>query len=506
MGDEARGLRTMVGEAMREWQVPGVALAVVRGSGVVFAEGFGARSAAGGGAVTEHTVFPIGSCTKAFTTAAIAGLVDDGALAWDAPVREYLPAFALCDPFASERATLRDLVLHRTGLPPHAFAWYGVGLPVDAMLERLPHLALSADFRSAYQYNNLAFAIAGLAAGRVAGSGWEELVRQRLFSPLSLGRAFTSVEQAEHAGDVAQPHVRAQGGGGAHEVGQVRQIPFPRCESVAPAGAVSASAADMAAWLLVHLGAYGPGRLGSPGSPRPAGIISEWPLRELHRPQAVTPDPAFPPALSHVCAGLGWNVVVFRGELMVRHGGEFDGFRALASFMPHRGLGVVCLSNLHGTLLPYAVTYGAYERLLGLTHTPWEEVLRGGREPRAAAAGLPAGAPADRPPVHEPIRDPQAYAGEYRHPGHGTLVVEAAEGAEGDGGPTPRLRTELGRLTAALAPRGVDTFDFSFAWPTGGATRRGVFQREASGRVASLTVALEPLVPPVRFARGPRSA
>jgi len=507
--DEGPDLREMVREAMREWSVSGVALAVLRRDRIVFAEGFGVRAAGAGGAVTEETIFPIGSCTKPYTTTAIAMLADEGTLSWDAPVREYLPEFEMRDPFASERATLRDLALHRTGLPPHAFAWYGAPLPVEAMLGRLPHLEPCADFRATYQYNNLAFAVAGCAAGRVAGAGWEELVRRRVFAPLGLARSFCSVEEAQAAenaqtargssadGGLARPHVLDR-----PSMAGARIVPFQGYEAVAPAATVCASAADVAQWLLVHLAAEGSSAPNTAGTPGTTALVSARQLRELHRAQVVTSDPAFPPALSHVCAGLGWNTVVFRGETLVRHGGEFDGFRALVSFMPHRGLGVVCLANLHRTWLPYVTTYGAYERLLGLSRTPWTALFQNRRVPRAGAAAEPT----DSPTRVTPVRDARAYVGEYHDAGYGTVLVDTAESGSGRLGEAPQLRATLGRLKAMLTPREADTFDLSFAWPTATATARGVFGRDDAGRIASLAVQLEPLVAPITFIRGTGSA
>ncbi len=154
-----------VREVMEHWRVPGLALAIVREGEVASAEGFGLRDVGRGLPVTPDTVFPIASCTKPFTTLAVGMLADEGLLRWDAPVRAYLPALALHDPVAADRLTLRDLATHRSGLPPHVFAWANPALTLDAMLPRLPHLEPSADFRTAYQYQNLMFSLLGWCSG-----------------------------------------------------------------------------------------------------------------------------------------------------------------------------------------------------------------------------------------------------------------------------------------------------------------------------------------------------
>jgi CubicO group peptidase (beta-lactamase class C family) len=406
---------------------------------------------------------------------AISILADEGKLSWDVPVRECLPGFRMWDPIAAERTTLRDLATHRTGLPAHALAWYGSPHPIEVLLERLPHLESSADFRTTYQYQNLLSAVAGHVAGRVAGGGWEDLLRERNFVPLGMTRSVCSpdlLNQLDAADDVAFPHVETREG--------VRQVPFERMGAIAPAGGVCASVEDVAAWLLAHLAG---GRRGD------TQVISEAALRELQRPQLVTPQSAYLPELTHVLAALEWSVLTFRGELLVRHGGAWAGFRALVSFMPRRGLGVVCLANLHETLLPEAVTYHAYEHLLGLSETAWSERLRGAaRQDRAA----------ENSRVETPPRGAEDYAGEYFHRGYGPLLVVVEE--DGDGRLCARVSLNgiEGQLRSAA---GDGAPEIAFAWPTGAAAFPATVARDSSGRVTSLAVRLEPSVRPITFTR-----
>jgi CubicO group peptidase (beta-lactamase class C family) len=459
---------------MDEWRVPGVAVAIVQDGAVLYAAGLGRRDATTDQPITPQTVFPIASCTKPLTAMAIGILADEGRLSWDAPVREYLPTFRMGDPVATERTTLRDLATHRTGLPAHSLAWYGSPRPMAVLLERLPQLELSADFRTTYQYQNLLSAVAGHAAGCVAGGGWEGLVRERVFAPLGMIRSVCSPEELDPTDDLAFPHVETPA--------SVRRVPFERMGAIAPAGGVCASVEDVAAWLLVHLTG---GRRGA------AQLISEATLRELQRPQMVTPHPVYLPELSHVLAALEWNVLAFRGELLVRPGGVWAGVRALVSFMPRRGLGVVCLANLHQTLLPEAVTYHAYEHLLGLAETAWSQRLRG---------AIRRGQSADDASLDGPLpRHADDYLGEYSHPGYGRLSVATEE----DGNDVPHVGATLNGVAGQLrsAPGDDGALEIAFTWPTGAATYPVTVVRDSSGRVTALVSQLEPSVRPITFTR-----
>ena len=175
--EELRDFPDFVARVMDDWQVPGAAVAIAKDGRILLAEGFGLRDRDAGLPVTPRTLFAIGSSTKAFTTTSLALLADDGALDWDAPVKSYLPDFALRDPVASERISTRDLVTHRSGLPRHDLVWYGSPASRAELVARLRHLEPTQDFRATWQYQNLMYLTAGYLAGRIAGQDWEELVR-----------------------------------------------------------------------------------------------------------------------------------------------------------------------------------------------------------------------------------------------------------------------------------------------------------------------------------------
>ncbi|MGH9201928.1 MAG: serine hydrolase domain-containing protein, partial [Vicinamibacterales bacterium] len=187
-------------EAVRKgWNVPGAAVAIVKDGKVILSKGYGFRDTAKQLPVTPETLFAIGSITKSFTVVALGTLVDEKKLDWDKRVREYLSDFQLHDAVATERMTPRDLVTHRSGLPRHDMVWYGGSLSRQQMYERLRHLEFSRDFRAQYQYNNLMFMTAGVLAGKVAGSTWEELIRRRILDPLGMRHSNFSVRDSQRA-------------------------------------------------------------------------------------------------------------------------------------------------------------------------------------------------------------------------------------------------------------------------------------------------------------------
>ena len=202
----------LVAELMAEWRIPGLALAAVRRNEAPLLRSWGVRDIDTGARVTSDTVFPICSVTKSFTATALALLVDEGRLDWDMQVREVLPEFRLRDPVATEQASLRDLLTHRTGLPRHDRVHTGGHLDNAGMLAALRHLEPSKPFRSTWQYNNLMYLVAGLVLERVSGERWEDFVRTRILRPLGMERATTSLEDmlARHP-DCAMPHAVLDG-------------------------------------------------------------------------------------------------------------------------------------------------------------------------------------------------------------------------------------------------------------------------------------------------------
>ncbi len=201
-------LDTLVANVMAEWHIPGLALAVLRRNTPPLLQAFGFRDIASGMRVETTTLFAIGSITKSFTATGLALLVDAGELGWDVPVRGILPEFKLKDPIANEKCTPRDLLTHRTGLPRHDWVHQPGHLDNAGMLAALRHLDPSREFRSAFQYQNIMYLVAGMVAERIAGQRWEDFTRARILDPLGMADTTTSLEDMVSAHpNHAAPHM-----------------------------------------------------------------------------------------------------------------------------------------------------------------------------------------------------------------------------------------------------------------------------------------------------------
>jgi CubicO group peptidase (beta-lactamase class C family) len=489
-GDPAReaapalaGIGDFIQQAMKDWKVPGFAVAVVKDDAVVFAEGYGLRDVEKSLPATRDTLFAIGSSTKAFTAASLAVLVEDGKLAWDAPVRTYLPTFALKDDVAREHMTPRDLVTHRSGLPRHDFVWYNAPLTRKEMVERLGHLEPNAGFREKFQYQNLMFMTAGYLAGQVAGTTWEDLVRARVFRPLGMTSSNFSVRDSEKTADYALPY---------QEKDKVaRRIPFRDITEVGPAGSINSSATEMARWLRLQLGK---GKVGE------ARLLSASTIAEMHSPQTVLPvglSVSGPDAeVTNGSYGLGWFVESYRGKLRVHHGGAIDGFRCQVAFVPDSGVGVVTLANLGGTLLTEVVANTVIDRLLGLPPVDWNTRWLKRRETaRAAADKAKQKAELDRKPGTRPAHPLGDYAAEYEHPAYGTVAVVQ----DGQG-----LKATLHAIPMRLEHWHYETFRTRPEDPALAEQKLfALFMTNAKGDVDRLSLPLEPQASEIVFVRKP---
>lgn len=413
------GLDPFIEAAMKEWHVPGLAVAVVKNGKVALTKGYGYRDVDRKLPVTPRTLFAIGSISKSFTVSGLGMLADEKKLRWDRPVREYLPDFRLHER-VGERVTLRDLVSHRTGLPRHDGLWFLTRLTRREMYDRLHHLEPSKDLRYSYQYNNLMFMSAGVLLERVSGRSWEDFVSKRLFEPLGMERSNFSITTSQKADDFALPY--------QEESGKVRRVPFRNIDAMGPAGSINSCALDMSHYLLFLLdqGKYGGKRL-----------LSQDIAEEMQVPQMVIPlsvqkhDRFHEPGDS--CYGLGLLVTRHRGLKMVAHGGAIDGFIAYLAFVPEKKIGVVVLSNVDNKVVnpvPKLVCHEVLDRLLGVSGIDWRE--RGRREYKEYADLIEKEkkkSAKDRKTGTTPSHPLSELAGTYEHPAFGSVKVQV-EGKE----------------------------------------------------------------------------
>ena len=414
--------KTYMQQVLDLWHVPGAAVAVVQKGEIILCEGYGLRKLTDNLEVTPETLFPIASCTKAFTSMCLALLIEEGKLEWDKPLRQYLPTFKLNDPFIIERVTPRDLLCHRTGLPRHDMIWYASNFNRREIFDRLQYLELSKDLRTTFQYNNLMFMTAGWLVQELTGMSWESFVQKRIFDVLGMRRSNTSTVQTQQGENYSQPYL--------YRRGELKEIPFYEADgdkvATGPAGTIISCVRDLTQWLLVHTQAGKAGNL---------QFISPNQLREMHKPQMFVDDPQgeLKFGFEFSSYGLGWGLQDYKGQVLIQHGGAIDGFGSLVSFLPRHQLGVVVLSNgdrVHNSL-PEAVTLELFDRLMGFESTDWNAKYKALTDEYLAAEDRSKTQSVERRRATPPSHPIEAYLGEYEHPGYGIQSIrKVGEGLE----------------------------------------------------------------------------
>lgn len=488
LGAETRGnlegFDEFMAKAMREFKVPGAAVAVVKDGKLVLAKGYGYRDVARKLPVTGATMFPIASITKSFTVTALGTLADQGKLDWDKPARDYLPGFRMHDPVATEQLTTRDMVTHRSGLPRHDLIWYSSSFTREQLVEKLRYLEPNKHLRSKFQYNNLMFLTAGYLGGRIAGSSWEELVRRNVLDPLGMARTAFSSEAARKSADHALPYRKNW------KTEDVREIEFSKWGDVGPAGSMNSSIDEMAAYLLMHV---------NKGMAVGRQVLGRNNAEQMQSPQMVVQGNALFPEIGESSYGMGLFIETYRGHKHVSHGGNLDGFALQFSFLPADGIGVVVLTNLDGTSLRTLVPYQVYDRLLGLEGIDWvqrfREIERKRRDQELSAEKKGyTGQKAGTHPAHELTE----YAGVFEHPGYGTMTIRA----DATGG-APKLFLKLNDVERPLEHFHYDTFQVPGNPLDSFEKLQVTFPTSVQGEISSVKANLESNVNEIVFARAP---
>ncbi len=359
--------------ASEAWDVPGFAVAIVKDGQLAFAKGYGVREIGTDAPVDGHTLFAIASNTKAFTSAALAILVDEKSLSWDDRAVEYLPYFQLYAPYVTQDMRIRDLLCHRSGLGTFSgdLLWYGTGYSRAEVVRRARYLKQAGPFRGSYGYQNIMFLAAGEIVPAVSGTSWDDFVRTKFFEPLGMEETVTSVADLEGMTNVATPH--------KPEDGKVVTLAWYNWDAMAPAGGIISSVSDMAKWLRLQL---------ARGTIDGVTFFSEDASRTmwtLHNPQAVSrqSERLFPSTHFRGYA-LGWGLSDYLGRKVVSHGGGYDGMFSRVVFVAEENLGMVILTN-GMTSVQTALAYKILDTYLGGEDRDWSaEYLERSEQARLA--------------------------------------------------------------------------------------------------------------------------
>lgn len=457
-------LRARAMDELECWEVPGLEFVIVQDHETLLAEGFGLRNVEQRLPATPETRFHHGSTGKAFTGVLVGTLVDEGLLAWDRPVRDYLPDFRTHDSVLSDRVTVADLLSHRSGLARHEWAWLAnPSLSRAELVHRLRYLDSKLDLRATFEYSNLAYVTVGHLIASVTGSTWEEQMRRRVLEPLGMSRTVTSVDEAQSV-EHAQPY-------GA-DVPRT-PIAWRRSDQIAPAGQMISCALDVERWLRLQLG---------DGEVDGRRIISPAALAETRQLRTPLDVPGPDPDIHFYGYGFGWILGTYRGHRLVWHNGGIDGFKTDIAMLPDVGIAVAVSCNVLQTELPFALVFQTLDMLLGEAPKSWSEKLRG------ADAGEPAPSESVVAPCTRPPHALEGYAGAYEHPGYGVLHVEVQADA---------LHVRLSELDVTARYRHYDTWTLEYeplqtCWPL-------TFLTDPDGRVYAAEIPLEPSIAPIRF-------
>jgi CubicO group peptidase (beta-lactamase class C family) len=435
----------VVERARKEFEVPGIAVAIVKDGNVVLAKGYGVRKVGEAAPVTPHSLFRIASNTKAFTAAALAMLVDEGKIRWDDAVIQHMPGFQMYDPYVTRELTVRDLLVHRSGLGLGAgdlMFFPPSDLSREEIVRRLRFIKPATSFRSRYAYDNLLYLVAGQLVPAVTGKSWDDFVKERIFTPLGMTSTSTSTQAIKAASDVAMPHSKAGG--------KLEPLPLEGVDNHAPAGGINSCVADLAKWVTVQL------NRGDMGSSR---LFSEAQSKEMWSAQTIMPigDPpigalaALRPNFS--AYGLGWGLNDYRGKKIVSHTGGLAGYVSRVTMAPDLKLGIVVLTNQEATGAFQAVTYTILDRYLGVPETDWvAPFLAQARQGETGAEEAVNQAAAKRNLTSRPSLPLAGYAGRYRDAWYGDVVIEER------GGKLTISFTHTRQLTGDLEHWQYDTF------------------------------------------------
>lgn len=456
-------------KARVDWEVPGMAIAVVKDDKIVYAKGFGVKKLGEATPVDEKTLFAIGSSSKAFTAATLAILVDEGKIKWDDRVSKYLPDFEVYDPYVTRELTIRDLLTHRSGLERGDFLWYGTENSRDEILRRTRFIKPTWSLRNTFGYQNLMYLAAGQVVEKVSGKSWDEFVGEKIFAPLGMSASNTSIKAFKPGDNVASPHAKIDD--------KVASIPWRNIDNIAPAGSINSNVTDVAQWIRMQLGQ---------GTFEGKKIFGPAVAREMHMGQTIIrlegQQAISYPEANFLNYGMGWFLSDYKGRKIVEHGGAIDGMRAEVALIPEEKLGVVILTNMNGSLISMPLLYRIIDSFTGSPEKDWSaETLKKFKPLIEAGAAAAKKAEADRVANTKPTLELASYVGNYNSQLYGEVKITLENG---------QLKMAFGpAFVSPLEHWNYDTFRGSFF--TAGTSKVNLtFSLNAQGKADSLTLGL----------------
>lgn len=398
-------------KAQKEWEVPGMAVAVVKDGKVLLAKGFGVKELGTNQAVDAQTQFSCASTTKAMTAVCIGMLVDEGKLKWDDAVVTHLPEFQLYDPYITREIKIRDLLVHDTGLGNADFLWDIMKVSSDEILEKMRYVKPSYSLRSSFIYQNIFYLAAGKVIEKVSGKPWGVFVKERIFQPLQMTRTVPFIREADVTNQT-KPHYNIEG--------KITVITHTVADEIGPAGSVWSSIDDMSKWMICMLDSskYADGRL-----------LTKKTWMEMFKPQVIVPAEQFYPTMqltkpNWTTYGLGWFQHDYKGKKVNFHTGSLAGAIAINAQLPEEKLGIYVFGNYDHAEVRHALIYKAFDHFaLGGTRDWSADFLKLYKNINAGYEKMQKDFEAKRVMDTKTTFELDAYTGTYSDPLYGSVVI-----------------------------------------------------------------------------------
>jgi CubicO group peptidase (beta-lactamase class C family) len=403
-------LDAYVQKALADWQIPGVAVCVIKDGKVVVMKGYGVTELGTNNKVDENTLFMIGSNSKAFTATALAMLHVDKKISLDSPVIKYLPDFKLYDPWVTKQANVRDLLCHRLGFETFQgdFMYFDSDLTTAEVREKLGKVKPMYSFRSRWGYTNAAFMTAGEIIPKVSGQTWAEFLKEKVFTPLEMTNTLALSKDITAATNKATAHTVVQG--------VLKTIPYGKIDNLAPAGSISSSINDMSHWVMAHLNF---------GKYNDKQIIPQGAIMQTWTPNSIVGNGGHQFTRAHFSLyGLGWFMEEYSGRKIVSHTGGVNGFVTSVTLVPEEKFGIIVFTNTDANRFYESLNNEILDAYLGLPYRNYSQLhfnnyKKGVRKTAQHLKNL-----RDTIAMNRPTTLPLAsYAGSYEHNVYGKMTI-----------------------------------------------------------------------------------
>ena len=430
---------SLVEKVLTTFDVPGISVAVVKDDKIIHSKGYGVRSLDTKQKVDENTLFGIASNSKAFTSAALGMLVDEGKMKWDDKVTDYIPEFKMYNPYVTEEFTIKDLLTHRSGLGLGAgdlMMWPdGSNFTKQDIIHNLRYLKPVSSFRSKYDYDNNLYIVAGEVVERISGMKWEDFIEKRIMQPLKMDKSAASISRLKDRSNIIAPHAPVNG--------KISTIKIDWSETANAAGGIYSNVTDLSKWIIMQMndGQYGEGLTKQ--------LFSKEVHDEMWSPQTILPVRGPTPYNTHFSSyGLGWGLSDVKGYKQATHTGGLAGIVTQITLLPEMKLGIIVLTNQQSGAAFSAITNTIKDSYLGVkgvdrVKQQYERVLKNEAEAKKITDEIWSNIEAQQKATTSKP-DLNTYLGTYTDKWFGDVIISNKNGkTRFDSKRSPRLTGEM---------------------------------------------------------------